>query len=130
MRWVLRSKIHKATVTEANLAYVGSITIDSDLVEKAGLIDGEKVLITSNDSGARLETYIILGESGSGMICMNGAAAHLIKAGEEIIIMGFELADRPLTPMMILVDRQNKFVRYLTKETPRLMDDMIQASAY
>lgn len=130
MRWVLRSKIHKATVTEANLAYVGSITIDRDLVEKAGLIEGERVLITSNDSGARLETYIILGESGSGMICMNGAAAHLIKAGEEIIIMGFELADRPITPKMILVDRQNKFVRYLTKESPRLVDDIIQASTY
>jgi aspartate 1-decarboxylase len=129
MRWVLRSKIHKATVTEANLAYVGSITIDRGLVEKAGLIEGERVLITSNDSGARLETYIILGERGSGMICMNGAAAHLIKAGEEIIIMGFELADGPITPRMILVDRQNNFVRYLSEETPRFRDDLAQASA-
>jgi aspartate 1-decarboxylase len=119
MRWVLRSKIHKATVTEANLAYIGSITIDAGLVEKAGLIEGERVLITSNDSGTRLETYIILGERGSGSICMNGAAAHLIKAGEEIIIMGFELSEGPITPTMILVDRQNKFVRYLPNETPR-----------
>jgi aspartate 1-decarboxylase len=119
MRWVLRSKIHKATVTEANLAYVGSITIDEGLVEKAGLIDGERVLITSNDSGARLETYVILGERGSGMVCMNGAAAHLIKAGEEIIIMGFELSEAPIKPRVILVDRQNKFVRYLVNETPR-----------
>ena len=119
MRWVLRSKIHKATVTEANLAYIGSITIDAGLVEKAGLIEGERVLITSNDSGTRLETYIILGERGSGSICMNGAAAHLIKAGEEIIIMGFELSEGPITPTMILVDRQNKFVRYLVNETPR-----------
>jgi len=119
MRWVLRSKIHKATVTEANLAYIGSITIDASLVEKAGLIEGERVLITSNDSGTRLETYIILGERGSGSICMNGAAAHLIKAGEEIIIMGFELSEGPITPTMILVDRQNKFVRHLPNETPR-----------
>src|SRR6266404_2262186 len=122
MRWVLRSKLHQATVTEANLAYIGSITIDRSLVEHAGLWEGERVLITSNDSGARLETYVILGESGSGCICMNGAAAHLIKAGEEIIIMGFELSDGPITPTVVLVDRQNQFVKYLAKETPRLLD--------
>jgi aspartate 1-decarboxylase len=116
MRWVLRSKIHKATVTEANVAYIGSITIDQNLAEQVGFWDGERVLITSNTSGARLETYVILGESGSGTICMNGAAAHLIKAGEEIIIMGFELTDRPVTPRVVLVDRQNRFVRYLTEE--------------
>ena len=116
MRWVLRSKIHKATVTEANVAYIGSITIDRSLVEQVGLWEGERVLITSNDSGARLETYVILGERGSGTICMNGAAAHLIKAGEEIIIMGFELTDRPVTPRVVLVDKQNRFVRYLTEE--------------
>ena len=121
MRWVLRSKIHKATVTEANLKYVGSITIDESLVEQAGFLEGERVLITSNDSGARLETYIILGECGSGTICMNGAAAHLIKAGEEIIIMGFELTDRPITPKVVLVDKQNAFVSYLVKESPRLL---------
>ena len=121
MRWVLRSKIHKATVTEANLDYVGSITIDESLVERAGFLEGERVLITSNDSGARLETYVILGESGSGTICMNGAAAHLIKAGEEIIIMGFELTDSAITPRVVLVDKQNAFVRYLTKESPRLL---------
>jgi aspartate 1-decarboxylase len=119
MRWVLRSKIHKAIVTEANLAYVGSITIDSQLVERAGFFEGEKVLIASNDSGARLETYIILGESGTGNICMNGAAAHLVKPGEEIIIMGFELSEAPLKPTVILVDRQNRFVRYLEKEIPQ-----------
>lgn len=122
MRWVLRSKIHKATVTEANLTYVGSITIDSSLVEKAGFMAGERVLVTSNDSGARLETYIILGENGSGNICMNGAAAHLIKVGEEIIIMGFELTDRLTTPRVLLVDKQNRFIRYLTEETPSLQD--------
>jgi aspartate 1-decarboxylase len=122
MRWILRSKIHKASVTEANVAYIGSITIDQDLVERAGFLEGERVLITSNDSGARLETYVILGESGSGCICINGAAAHLIKVGEEIIIMGFELSERPITPTVVLVDRQNQFVRYLAKETPQLVD--------
>jgi len=120
MRWVLRSKIHKATVTEANLKYVGSITIDEDLVERAGLIEGERVLVTSNTSGSRLETYVIVGERGSGMICMNGAAAHLITAGEEIIIMGFELSESPITPKLILVDQENRFVRCLEKEIPRL----------
>ena len=116
MRWVLRSKIHKATVTEANLAYMGSITIDESLVKRAGLIEGERVLITSNTSGARLETYVILGESDAGDICMNGAAAHLINAGEEIIIMGFELSETPVDPQVVLVDEKNRFVKYLDKE--------------
>ena len=113
MRWLLRSKIHRATVTEAGLNYIGSITIDEDLLEKAGFWPGEKVLVASNTSGARLETYVITGKRGSGTICMNGAAAHLIKVGEEIIIMGFELADKPIKPKNILVDKNNKFVKYL-----------------
>lgn len=113
MRWMLRSKIHKAVVSQANVDYVGSITIDQELIDKAGLWVGEKVLVVSNTSGARLETYVIAGERGSGQIYMNGAAAHLIKAGEEIIIMGFELAGEPIEPTVILVDDQNKFVRFL-----------------
>jgi aspartate 1-decarboxylase len=127
MRWVLRSKIHKATVTQADLKYIGSITIDEDLVERAGLMEGERVLITSNHSGSRLETYVILGERGAGTICMNGAAAHLIKAGEEIIIMGFELSEIPIKPKVILVDERNQFVRYLAKETAYLEDTALQA---
>ena len=113
MRFVLHSKIHKATVTEADLAYVGSITIDEDLIERAGFWPGEKVLVVSNTSGARLETYIIVGKRGSGIICMNGAASHLIKKGEEIIVMGFELTDKPTKPKNILVDKNNKFLRFL-----------------
>jgi aspartate 1-decarboxylase len=109
MRWVLRSKIHKATVTEANVNYVGSITIDENLLEKVGLWKWEKVLVVSITSGVRLETYIIAGERGSGVICMNGAAAHLIKKGEEIIIMGFELTDKALKPSIIFVDKKNNF---------------------
>jgi aspartate 1-decarboxylase len=113
LRWFLRSKITHAIVKEAEVDYIGSITIDEDLVEKAGLMIGEKVLVVSNTSGARLETYIIAGERGSGNIGMNGAAAHLINAGEEIIIMGFELSDQPVSPTIILVNKQNKFERYL-----------------
>ena len=113
MRFVLRSKIHKARVTEADLAYIGSITIDAGLIEKAGFWPGEKVLVVSNTSGARLETYIISGKRGSGIICMNGAAAHLIKKGEEIIIMGFELSGRKIKPKNILVDSKNRFVKFL-----------------
>jgi aspartate 1-decarboxylase len=113
MRWVLRSKIHKATVTEADVDYVGSITIDQDLIERAGLMSGEKVLVVSNTTGKRLETYVIVGKRGSGEICMNGAAALVIKRGEEIIIMGFELTNEPITPTIILVDKTNKFLRRL-----------------
>lgn len=115
MRWMLRSKIHKAIVTEANLNYIGSIAIDEDLMEKVDFFEGEKVLVASNTSGARLETYIIKGKRGSGTICMNGASAHLIKIGEEVIIMGFELRNKPIKPKNILVDKNNKFVRFLGK---------------
>ena len=116
MRFVLRSKIHKATVTEADLEYEGSITIDQSLMKLAGFIPGEKVLVVSNTSGARLETYVISGKENSGVICMNGAAAHLIKKGEEIIIMGFELSDKSLMVKNILVDRENRFVSFLKSE--------------
>ena len=113
MRWILRSKIHKATVTEANLDYNGSITIDEDLIDRAGLWPGERVLVVDNTNGARLETYVMVGDRGSGVICMNGAAAHLIKVGDQIIVMGFELTDAPVTPSNILVDENNRFARYL-----------------
>ena len=115
MRWYLHAKIHKATVTQADLEYIGSITIDRDLIERAGMQPGEKVLVVSNTSGARLETYIIAGERSSGIISMNGAAAHLVEKGEEIIIMGFELSDEPVVAKNILVDENNRFVRYLNE---------------
>jgi len=113
MRVLARLKIHKATVTDANVDYVGSITIDEDLVEKAGLWPGEKVLVVSNTTGERLETYVILGERGSGQVIMNGGAAHKIKAGEEVIIIAFEISDRPVKTSFILVNKSNKFVKYL-----------------
>lgn len=113
MRWILRSKIHKAIVTDADLNYVGSITIDEDLIDKVGLMAGEKVLVVDNTNGARLNTYVIAGERDSGTICMNGAAAHLVKKGDEIIIMGFELSDKPIKAKNILVDKNNKFLKHL-----------------
>lgn len=114
MRWMLRSKIHKATVTGADLNYVGSITIDEDLVDKAGLNIYEKVSVVSITSGARIETYIIKGKRGSGVIEINGAAAHLIKKGETIIIMGYELTeDKKVEPTVVLVDKNNEFDRFL-----------------
>lgn len=116
MRWVMRSKIHNATITEANPAYIGSITIDEDLVDLVGLWVHEKVLVVSNTSGARLETYVIRGPRGSGCLCMNGAAAHLIKEGEQVIVMGFELTDRPVKAKAALVDHSNRFVRWLGEE--------------
>ncbi|HEV7746370.1 MAG TPA: aspartate 1-decarboxylase [Pyrinomonadaceae bacterium] len=112
MRYVLSSKIHKATVTQAELLYIGSISIDQALMERVGLWPGERVLIVSNTTGARLETYTIP-VTEPGTICMNGACSHLIGVGEEIIIMGFTLSDRPLKAQSILVDKQNKFVRDL-----------------
>ena len=117
MRWMLRSKIHQATVTEADLKYVGSITIDEELMDMVGLIPGERVLVVSNTSGARLETYTIPGTRGSGDVCMNGAAAHLIKKGDEIIIMGFELTEKSIDSKQIVVGKHNEFLRYLS-ETP------------
>ncbi|MCH9648935.1 MAG: aspartate 1-decarboxylase [Deltaproteobacteria bacterium] len=123
MRMLYRSKIHQATVTAADVRYVGSITIDAELIELAGFWEWEKVLVVSNTSGARLETYIIAGEKGSGAIEMNGAAAHLIKAGEEVIIIGFELTEKPIDPTAILVDEKNRFVRFLSHPGDRPTKD-------
>ena len=113
MRELLSSKIHKAIVTDADVSYVGSITIDQDLLDKCDLWAGQKVLVVSNTTGVRLETYIIRGKRGSGEICMNGAAALLIRKGEEIIVIGFKFSEKPIEPKCILLDQNNKFVRYL-----------------
>lgn len=119
MRWVLRSKLHNGRVTDANVAYVGSIEIDEDLVDAVGLWVGERVLVVSNETGARLETYVIAGKRGSGIISMNGAAAKLIGAGEQIIIMGFELSEAPITPKVALLDDKNRLVRWLEGDNER-----------
>ena len=111
-RSLLKSAILTATVTEADLNYIGSITIDRDLVEKANLQADENVLVVDHTNGSRLETYVIVGERGSGTICMNGAAAHLINKGDKITIMTFTWTDEVEGPKLVLVDGKNKFVRY------------------
>ena len=121
MRIYLRSKIHKATVTDANLHYVGSITIDERLMELADLAEYEKVLVVDNTNGGRLETYVIKGKKDSGVIEMNGAAAHLMHKDDEVIIMSFQITDRPKKPVNILVDKNNRFIKYL-KEKSEMRD--------
>lgn len=88
---ILKSKIHRVQVTEANLEYIGSITIDEDMMDAAAIVSGERVQVVDNTNGARLETYVIPGKRGSGCICMNGAAAHLIHVGDTVIIMAYAL---------------------------------------
>lgn len=86
---ILKSKIHRVTITEANLSYIGSITIDEELMDAAGILRGERVQIVDNNNGSRLETYVIPGERGSGVICLNGAAARIVQPGDIIIIMAY-----------------------------------------
>jgi aspartate 1-decarboxylase len=90
---VLKSKLHMVTVTEANINYMGSITIDEDLMDAAGIIAGEKVQVVNNNNGERFETYVIRGERGSGCICLNGAAARKVLVGDTVIIMSYALMD-------------------------------------
>jgi len=113
MRQVLRSKIHRAIVTEANVDYVGSITIDEDLLDAVGLWPFEKVLVVSVTNGERLETYALPGERGSGVVCMNGGAAHRIRQGHLVIVMGFELTDKPLANKVALVDERNRLLKVI-----------------
>jgi len=113
MRVLLRGKIHRAVVTQADPDYIGSITIDSSLLEEADIWPGEKVLISDVNNGARFETYVVAGEAGSGTICVNGAAARLVRVGARIIIMAFELADAPIEPRIVLVDEKNRWTETL-----------------
>ncbi len=108
-RLFLKSMILKATVTQADLHYVGSITIDRDLIERANLCEHESVLIVDRTNGRRLETYVIVGERGSGVIAMNGAAAHLISEGDIVDIMAFTWSNGEVRPLFIEVDGANRF---------------------
>jgi aspartate 1-decarboxylase len=112
-RLVLKSTIVKATVIQADLRYVGSITIDEDLIDKSNLTENESVLVVDRSNGNRLETYVIKGERGSGTICMNGAAAHLIGQGDIIDIMAFTWSGAPPQPLFVQVDGHNRFVGYI-----------------
>lgn len=109
---MLKSKIHRATVVEANIDYVGSITVDPDLLEASGILEYEKVAVVDVTNGARLETYTIEGERGSGMICLNGAAAKLINKGDTVIIMAYaqvsEDEAKTMNPKVVFVDENNK----------------------
>lgn len=112
---MMHGKIHRATVTEANLNYVGSITIDEDLLDAAGILPGEKVQIVNNNNGARLETYTIPGKRGSGVICLNGAAARCALEGDIVIIIAYAQMDekeaKALEPKVVLVDKRNLIVK-------------------
>jgi aspartate 1-decarboxylase len=113
-RTMLKSKIHRATVTQADLHYVGSITVDEDLMDAADLLPGEQVAIVDIDNGARLETYVITGERGSGVIGMNGAAARLVHPGDLVIILSYmtvtDQEARTLRPRIVHVDLDNRVV--------------------
>jgi len=115
MRFMMKSKIHRATVTQADLHYVGSIGIDRDLMEAADLLEGEKVTIADITNGARLETYVIPAPRGSGTITINGAAAHLVDAGDLVIIISYTMLEdaeaRKLVPTVVHVDEQNRVVK-------------------
>ena len=109
---MLKCKIHRATVSDANLNYVGSITIDSELLETAGMLPNEKVHVVNNNNGARFETYIIAGERGSGVICVNGAAARLVQRGDIVIILSYvHMSDEEASthqPTVLIMDDKNK----------------------
>ncbi|MDP4269843.1 MAG: aspartate 1-decarboxylase [Bacteroidota bacterium] len=112
---VLKSKIHRATITDANLNYIGSITIDQDLMDAANLIAGEKVQVVNNNNGERLETYIITGERGTGTVCLNGAAARKAQPGDIVIIVSYAQMDfeeaKTFQPSIIFPDSDNKLVK-------------------
>lgn len=120
---MMHGKIHRATVTEANLEYMGSVTIDSDLMQLAGILPGERVQIVDNNSGSRLETYTIAGAPGSGVICLNGAAARLVQPGDKVIIMAYaqmtEQEALSLVPKVIMVDENNKPMKVRGTELER-----------
>ena len=111
---LFKSKIHRATVTEANLNYMGSITIDEELMEKAHILPNERVQVVDNNNGARLETYVIPGPKGSGVICLNGAAARCAQPGDTVIIMAYAWMDeaeaRKHKPTVVMVDEKNHAV--------------------
>lgn len=112
---VLKSKIHRVKVTQAELNYVGSITIDADLIEAANIIPNEKVQIVNNNNGARFETYVIKGERGSGTVCLNGATARLAQVGDIVIIMSYAHMDqeeaKTYEPLLVFPDPDNKLVK-------------------
>ena len=126
---MLKGKIHRATVKQAELNYVGSITVDADLLDAAGIYEYEKVAIVDIENGSRFETYTIAGERGSGMICLNGAAARCVSVGDKVILMAYaqltpEEVRNGYAPQVVLVDEVNKIVRPTPYEKHGLLKDM------
>jgi aspartate 1-decarboxylase len=119
-RTMMNGKIHRARVTEANLNYVGSITIDEDILDQVGMVENEKVQIVNNNNGARLETYIIPGERGSGVICLNGAAARLVQKDDIVIIISYTMIPEEKIathhPKVAIMDEQNKITQLISAE--------------
>ena len=126
---MLKGKIHRATVVQAELNYVGSITVDQDLLDASGILEYEKVQILDIDNVSRFETYTIAGERGSGMICLNGAAARCVSVGDKIILMSYaqmtpEEVKNDYHPNVVFVDEQNHIARVTTYEKHGLLKDM------
>ena len=125
---MLKGKIHRATVVQAELDYVGSITVDQDLLDAAGILEYEKVQIVDVNNGSRFETYTISGERGSGMICLNGAAARCVSTGDKVIIMCYAQMDqneaRSFKPHVVFVDENNRVSRLTRYEKHGLLEDM------
>lgn len=119
-RNMMKSKIHRATVTEANLNYVGSITVDEALMEAADLLPNEKVQIVNNNNGSRFETYVIKGERNSGVICLNGAAARLVHPGDKVIIISYAMMENreaaEYSPAVLFLDDNNRVVEKCSQE--------------
>ena len=125
---MLKGKIHRATVTQAEVDYIGSITIDQDLMDAAGILEYEKVQVADVERGTRLETYVISGEPGSGVICLNGAAAHLVTPGDKVIIMCYAQMTpeeaRESKPRVVFVDEDNKSARLTRYERHGRLEDL------
>ncbi|WP_040410811.1 aspartate 1-decarboxylase [Desulfosporosinus sp. OT] len=119
-RMMMKSKIHRATVTEANLQYIGSVTIDTALMEAADILPNEKVQIVNNNNGARFETYVIPGEKNSGTICLNGSAARQVQVGDQVIIISYAVltdeAAHQYNPKVVFVDAKNQQTKILAEE--------------
>ncbi|MFP3388024.1 aspartate 1-decarboxylase [Brevibacillus reuszeri] len=120
LRTMMKAKIHRATVTEANLNYVGSITIDKNLLDALDILPNEKVQIVNNNNGARLETYVIEGAPGSGVICLNGAAARLVQEGDIVIIIAYAMMSdeeaRTYKPRVAIMDEKNQIKELIAEE--------------
>lgn len=121
-RHMMKAKIHRARVTEANLNYVGSITIDEEIINRIGILPNEKVQVVNNNNGERLETYVIPGEKGSGVICLNGAAARLVQEGDIVIIVSYALVEEKelgdFSPKVAIMNEHNEIVDLIEEEPP------------